>query len=373
MNLKFLPIMLGFGLLGACSTLPSSGPTGGQIEDSVRESVATGLDIGIVPVNTVADVPPAVAPIEWQLPYLGPPPSDMVGAGDVLSISVFEAGITLFGGDSRGTGIVGGFDPSVRVQTLPPRRVNDDGFIDIPYVGRLRVAGKTVSEVQNMIRSGLRNLSQDPRVVVNREQVIGNSVIVNGEVVQPGRLVLETNRENMVDIIALAGGYRGDAKDLVLMVERGDDIARLRLSDALAGTYDRLRAYPGDRLTVLTEPMTFSVLGATGRVQQMPFARDSMSVVEAIAAAGGPNGSTGDPESIFLFRYAGPDSTLPTVYHFNMMQTPTYFLAQKFALRDDDILYFGNAASNQPRKLIQTIGLLFSPIVTATATASNLD
>ena len=118
--------------------------------------------------------------------------------------------------------------------------------------------------------------------------------------------------------------------------------------------------------------MMFSVLGATGRVQQMPFSRDSMSVVEAIASAGGPSDNTGDPEAVFLLRYMGPDNTAPTVYHFNMMQTPTFFLAQRFALRDEDVLYFGNSAANQPRKVIQTIGQLFSPIVTATAVSNNI-
>lgn len=371
MNLKLLPLILTIVSLGACSTLPSSGPTGSQIRDSVLDAEATGLAIDIVPVDSIAAVPPAVPPVQWQLPTIAPPPTDMIGPGDVLAVSIFEAGVSLFGGDGRSA--QGGFDPSVRMQTLPPRRVDDNGRIEIPYVGRLRVAGHTVAEVQEMIREGLRNLSQDPQVLVSRQEVIGNSIIVGGEVARPGRLVLETNRETMADAIALSGGYRGQARDLVLLVERRDNVARLRLSDVVAGTYNRLRTYPGDRLTVIAEPMTFAVLGASGRVQQMPFARDSMNVVEAIAMAGGPSANTGDPESVFLFRFAGPEGTQPVVYHFNMMETPTYFLAQRFALRDDDILYFGNSESNQPRKVIQTIGQLFSPIVTATSLANSID
>jgi len=373
MYLKLFTLAAGVVALGACSTLPSSGPTGGQIERTARDPQAADLGIDIVPVATLADVPAAASPVEWQLPAYDPPPTDMVGPGDVLSITIFEAGVALFGGNAPAMAEGAGFDPSVRAQTLPPRRVDDEGMIEVPYVGRLRVVGNTVSEVQDQIREGLRGLSQDPQVLVGREQVIGNSVILGGEIGQPGRLVLQTNRETLADVIALAGGYRGDAKDLVLLVERGQHTARLRLSDVLAGTYSNLRAYPGDRLTIISDPMMFSVLGASGRVQQMSFARESMSVVEAIARAGGPSGSTGDPAAVFLFRYAGPDGTQPTVYHFNMMETPTFFLAQRFALRDEDVLYFGNSASNQPRKVIQTIGQLFSPIVTATAAANNIN
>lgn len=373
MNLKPLSVALMLIALSACSTLPSSGPTGGQIESSAIKGEATGLDIAVVPVASVADIPPAAPPVEWQLPDVDTPPTDLIGPGDVLAITIYEAGVSLFSGDAPSP-VAGaaGFDPSVKAQTLPPRRVDDNGFIDVPYVGSLPVAGRTVAEIQEQIRRSLRNLSQDPQILINRQEVIGNSIIIGGEIARPGRLVLQTNRESLADIVALSGGYRGEARRLVLQVERGENVARLRLSDVMTGPYRDLRAYPGDRLTILEEPLMFSVLGATGRVQQMPFARDQMNVIEAIAMAGGPNDNAGDPASVFLFRYTGPDMTAPTVYHFNMMKTPTFFLARQFALRDGDILYFGNAASNQPRKVVQTIGQLFAPIVTATALTDTI-
>lgn len=374
MNLKPLLWLFTLASLSACTTLPSSGPTGSQIERSVTEAEASGLSIAIIPVDSVDSVPPAAPPADWQLPDLDTQPTDLIGAGDVLSITIFEAGVSLFSGDvPSAVAGAGGFDPSVKSQTLPPRTVDDDGYIDIPYAGRLSVAGSTMAEVQWQIRHALRNLSQDPQVLINRGRVIGNSIIIGGEVARPGRFVLETNRESLADIVSLSGGYRGEARQLVLQVERGENVARLRLLDVIGGPYRSLRVYPGDRLTLLAEPRAFSVLGATGRVQQMRFTSDRMTVVEAISMAGGPNDNTGDPKSIFLFRYAGPNKTEPTVYHFNMNEAPTFFLAQQFTLRDDDILYFGNSASNQPRKLIQTVSQLFAPIVTATTLASNLN
>lgn len=375
MYFRHILILLAFGFLGACSTLPSSGPTGSQVKKAIRETATTGTgpDIAIVEVGDVAAFSPAAAPVEWSLPSMDPPPTDMIGPGDVLSIYIYEAGVPLFGGGAAAAELSGGgFDPSVKVETLPPSRVDDNGNITIPYSGQLHVAGKTMIEVQGQIRNSLRNLSQDPQVLVNRQEIITNSVIVGGEVMRPGRLVLNTNRESMADVIALSGGYRGNAKDLVLRVKRGQSEARMRLNRVITGGGEDLLAYPGDRLTVLTEPMMFSVLGASGRVQQMPFTRDTMSVVEAIAAAGGPDTNSGDPEAVFVFRFEGPNRTNPVVYHFNMMKTQTFFLAQQFALRDDDILYFGNAKANQPRKFIQMISQLFSPIVTATSVADNI-
>lgn len=374
MNFQHCLVPVALGVLCGCSTLPSTGPTGSQIRSTAEEAVETGTgpQIAIVEVDRAEVVPAVLPPVQWALPMQPTTPTDIVGPGDVLAISIYEAGIPLFGSTGASAEIGGSFDPAVKMQALPASRVNDDGEITIPYVGRLNVMGRTVTEVQEMIGQSLRSLSQDPQVLVNREQVITNSVIVAGEVVQPGRLVLETNRESMSDVIALSGGYRGDPKDLVLRVKRGENEARIRLSKVMAGAYEDLKAYPGDRLTILPEPMMYSVMGASGRVQQFAFTRDTMTVMEAIANAGGPDRSTADPQAVFLLRFTGPNGAEPVVYHFNLMKTPTYFLAQQFALRDDDILYFGNAEANQPRLLIQTISQLFAPVVTVTTVANSL-
>ncbi|ARS28393.1 polysaccharide biosynthesis/export family protein [Sphingomonas sp. KC8] len=355
--------------LGACSTLPTSGPTGAQIEAA---AVKGGANIDIVTVDDAVALPPAPKLGQWSLPELDPPPSDMVGPGDVISIYIYEAGVPLFGGASIVEAGGDGFDPSVKAQTLPPSRVDDNGDIVLPYAGKLHVVGKTLFEVQGIIQDSLRGFSQDPQVLVTLKEVVNNSIIIGGEVDKPGRLVLQTNQERLSDVLALAGGYRGSAKDLSLRLRRGSRVAELRLSDVLQNPEADVFAYPGDRLTLLQDPWLFSVLGASGRVQQIPFTRSTMSLAEAVAAAGGPNNNYGDPGAIFVFRYEKTEAgeAKPVVYHFNMMRTSTYFLAQKFALHNNDVLYFGSAGANQPSKLIQLISQLFAPIVTVTNAAN---
>lgn len=266
-----------------------------------------------------------------------------------------------------------GFDPSVKVQRLPPLHVDDNGDIVIPYAGRLRVVGKTTGEIQEQIRKALRGLSQDPQVIVALQDVITNSVIVSGEVAKPGRLVLQTNRETLSDVVALAGGYRGAAKDLTLRIFRRDENVDVRLSDLVENPALDVRAYPGDRFMLINAPHTFSVLGAPGRVENFPFSRSEISLVEAVATAGGVNPYLGDPAAIFVFRYVIDEQgeTRPVVYHVNMMKG-SYFLAQRFAMRDKDVLYFGNSEANQPSKLIQLISQLFSPILIVTSTVQVL-
>lgn len=380
---KFASLLLA-SLLAGCASLPTSGPTGSQLTSSIAETQPQ-VPIQLNEVASVADLPPSpVAAASAQLADLPPPPTDMVGPGDILEITIYEAGVTLFapsgasagGGDIKSAQIA--VSPGVQAQRLPPTRVNDNGDITIPYAGRLHVVGHTIGEVEGKIRASLRGFSQNPQVIVTQAQVITNSVIVSGEVARPGRLVLQTNRETLTDAIALAGGYRGTAKDVVLRVNRRGENVDIYLNDLNDNPELDVRAYPGDRLMLINNPRTFSVLGASSRVEQVPFSRSRVSLVEAVAQAGGANPNAGDAAAIFVFRFV-PDANgteVPTVYHINMMKSGSYFLAQRFAMQDKDVLYFGNAQANQPSKMMTLISQMFTPIMTVIAgvqTIQNID
>lgn len=359
-----------FAGVAGCSTLPSSGPTGGQIEKAAIASRDGSEPIQLVEIQAAVDLPVSsenMVPAAL-LPDAPSSPTDMVGPGDILDINIYEAGVTLFTSSAVSATSV----PGVQVQKLPPTRIDDQGNITIPYAGTLHIANLTTGEVESAIRNALRRLSQNPQVIVTLSQVITNSIIIGGEVARPGRLVLQTNQESLSDVIALAGGYRGNSKDLMVRIMRGASNVDVRVNDMVENPALDVRIRPGDRLMLVDDPRTYSILGASGRVEQVPFRRSSVSLAEAIASAGGTNPNLGNPAAIFLFRYVrnGEGQEVPKVYHINMMQTGSYFLAQKFTMRDKDVLYFGNAAANQPSKLVQLISQLFSPVLTVTSAVS---
>lgn len=357
--------------LSACATLPSSGPTGHEIERAVN---APNSNIQLVELDDVSALPAPPPPAALTLANLTPPPTDLVGPGDVLDISIYESGVALFGGGAKLSSDTASFDSSSKAERLPGNRVDDSGDIQLPYAGRLHVAGRTLGEVERQIRAALRGYSQNPQVLVAMREVITNSVIVGGEVTRPGRLVLPTNRETVADAIALAGGYRGDVKDLAVRLQRQDVTDQFRLIDAVSGAQADLRVYPGDRISIVRAPRSFSVMGAPGQVQLFPFGAPNISLVEAVAQAGGSHPAFGDPAAIFVFRYVRDKDGVahPVVYHVNMMKAGSYFLAQRFMTQDKDVLYVGNARANQPSKLIQIISQLFAPIVTVTSAVQVL-
>ena len=373
MHIKNSLYLAMFAGLAGCATLPSSGPTGRQIEKAA--ATTEGLPIELVQIHAMADIPVTadILPPSALRSDEAAPPTDMVGPGDILDINIYEAGVTLFATNGNAGALTQmTSNPGVQVQKLPPTRIDDQGDITIPYAGALHVAGLTTGGVEAAIRNALMRLSQNPQVIVTLDQAITNSIIVGGEVAKPGRLVLQTNRESLSDVIALAGGYRGNSKDLMARIMRGATSVDVRINDIVENPALDVNIRPGDRLMLVDDPRTYSILGASGRVEQVSFRRSSVSLAEAVANAGGTNPNLGDPAAIFLFRYKRDEQNheVPVVYHLNMMQTGSFFLAQKFVMQDKDVLYFGNAAANQPSKLVQLISQLFSPVLTVTSAVS---
>lgn len=353
-------------LLAGCAAIPASGPTGGEIRSQLRADTSH-LGIALVPVATVTDLPGPVAAASVFAPdYTPPPPTELVGVGDVLDIAIYESGVALFGRSAPAVAAgEANFDSAAKAERLPPARVSDDGTINVPYLGELAVTGRTTAEVERLIRDGLRGKSQNPQVLVSIREGLTNSVIIGGDVARPGRLVLPTNRESLTDVIALAGGNRGEIKDLLVRVQRGGVNGEFRLSDILSDPAQDIRIFPADRISLVKSPRSFSVMGAAGKAEQIAFPTPQVSLAEAIAQAGGSNPNTGDPRAVFVFRISkganGEDK--PVVYHFDMMRASSYVLAQRFAMADKDVLYIGNAAANQPTKLVQIVSQLFFPLV----------
>jgi polysaccharide export outer membrane protein len=360
-------------LLAGCSTLPASGPTAGQIARGAKGPENTiGFRLVDIDSNVLKQVSAGDAAAESRLPTLATLAesgrSNVVGTGDVLSVSIYEVGVALFGsGRLAGEG----FDPSARGEDFPIVPVASDGTIKLPYIGKLEVAGRTLAEIQEMIEAGLRGKSQNPQALVAIKENLSNTVYVGGDVRRPGRLDLTLQQERLLDAIATAGGAANSAEDTIVRFTRGTRMAEERLGRIRSGGTDDLVLFPGDRIELIKRPRTFIVLGATSKVSQVSFETGDLSLAEAVARVGGPSDAAADPSAVFLFRYdpAATDgqADTPTVYRLDMMKPTSFFLSQRFAIRDKDVIYIANAAANQPAKLVGIINQLFSPFITARA------
>lgn len=375
-------LLLGLLLLQACSALPTNAPQERDVLNAER-SAANTIGFRIVPVEPTTLAALSVAPVEDLRP-LGqlsrPRRADTIGPGDVLAISVFEVGSSLFGAAAGGglspdvAGGGGAPAPGAGRQTLSGLQVDAGGSINFPYVGRVRAAGRTPMELARVIENGLGSKSQEPQVVVAVTTNLANTVVVSGDVEKPGRVPLTLGRERLLDVIAVAGGAKRAEQDTYVQVTRGDATSRILLQALNASPRQDIQLMPGDRVQVLYKPRTFTAFGASQKVEQVPLAADRVTLAEGIARAGGPANDRGDANAVFLFRYEGPavarqlglavqDGGTPVIYKLDLLNPTSYFLATRIPMRDQDVLLMANARTDQISKLFNLVSQFTFPIL----------
>ncbi len=80
--------------------------------------------------------------------------------------------------------------------------VDVDGKIEIPFVGKIEVAGKTLSEIKVELDSIFKNYVTDAAITV---RLVNNYVSIIGEVMRPGRYPLTKDRVNIFEALSMAG------------------------------------------------------------------------------------------------------------------------------------------------------------------------
>jgi polysaccharide export outer membrane protein len=103
-------------------------------------------------------------------------------------------------------------------------RVSEDGEISVPLIGRVPVAGKTVSEVEKEVGTRLsQGFLEKPQVTVFVKDYMSQRVTVEGAVRKPGIYAL-TGRTSLLQIVALSEGLDelANPKGIVIYRNIGD-------------------------------------------------------------------------------------------------------------------------------------------------------
>lgn len=364
-------------LAAGCSALPTAGPT---VKDVKRQEFEDNqLRFALVDVNdNVVTVQTATPPESFSARFkkYGRPPQPRIGVGDTLVVSIWEAaGGGLFGSAPT----VEGVSPGSHNVTIPEQVVGRDGMITVPFAGQVPVVGRTPFEVQRTIEQRLASKAIEPQAIVTVAKSLSSSVTVSGEVVSGARIPLSVRGDRLLDVIAAAGGAKSPVYETFVRLSRGGVTATIPMERLVANPAENIYAQPGDVLTLVRLPQSFTVFGATGTNTLVPFTGERMTLAEALAKAGGLQDQRADPAGVFLFRYespptlkalgrpvlaTGPEGLTPVVYRLDLRNAKSFFLAQRFPIEDKDIIYVANADLNELQKFFTLLNTLTGPVIT---------
>lgn len=363
-------------IVAGCSALPTAGPTASDVKGQEVKDNLTRFDLVDIDDNVVATL--LALPAESfhvRFKKYGRPPQPKIGIGDSLVVSIWEAA----GGGLFGASPTDHVSAGSRSVTIPEQIVARDGGISVPFADRVPAAGRLPVEVQKTIEQRLAEKAIEPQVIVTVTKSLSNSVTVAGEVVSGARVPLSLKGDHLLDLIAAAGGARAPVYETFVRLSRDGITATIPMEALVSDPAENIYTYPGDVLTLVRLPQSFTVFGATGANTQVNFTAERMTLVEALAKAGGLQDQRSDPAGVFLFRFeppgivnalgrpqlqSGPDGSSPVVYRLDLSDAKSYFLAQRFAMHDKDIIYVANADFNELQKFFTLLNTLTGPIIT---------
>lgn len=93
-----------------------------------------------------------------------------------------------------------------------------DGSVQMPFIGSIQAAGRTIESLQSEISQGLSSELRDPRVFVAATDFGSQQIFVSGQVDQPGIFPLP-GQIGPLQAITMAGGFiaESNAKQVIIM------------------------------------------------------------------------------------------------------------------------------------------------------------
>lgn len=171
--------------------------------------------------------------ISADTPNPSKPPDEfyVIGPGDALSIHLWK-------------------EPNLSGSV----KVRPDGFITLPLVNEVQVAGMTTGELRKSLEEKYTTFVNNPFVTVRVEGIASSEIFLIGQVTKPGAYPV-TGNDTLVQLLTRAGGLTifADRADIKVVRREGERVKEYTVDyDAiLKGDLKQdILVRPGDRIIV---------------------------------------------------------------------------------------------------------------------------
>jgi polysaccharide export outer membrane protein len=252
----------------------------------------------------------------------------------------------------------------------------------VPFAGRIPAAGRTLPDIAAEIKQRLAKKANQPEVLVLLTRNLSSTVTVVGEVTTSTRVPLTAAHERLLDALAFAAGVKQPINKTTIQITRGTNVYALPLETIIQDPKQNVSLQPGDVITALFQPLSFTALGASGKNDEINFETQGISLAQALARSGGLIDTRSNPSGVFIFRLepksaqaaSGPADSppatptvggmVPVVYRVDLKDPRSLFWIQSFPIKDKDVLYVSNAPVAELQKFLNLLFTLAYPVLT---------
>ena len=226
-----------------------------------------------------------------------------------------DSGYSLDIGDILEIQLVGQSD---YIKDFPVKR---DGSINLPDIGKINIAGLSISQASKLIKSKINSAFIGTEAFISLSEIRDVNILVSGNAQNPGIYTLSGN-SNILHALSVSGGINkyGSLREINL-IRDNEVIESLDLYDLLInGEYDlKKRLRSGDVIFVEPRKNVVTINGAVKRPAKYEVLNEQ-NLFSIISYANGMK-RTADRENIFLERIL--DGTLKTIPIRNEVQFET--------------------------------------------------
>lgn len=254
---------------------------------------------------------------------------------------------------------------NVRASGYP---IDIDGNIQLPLVGQVHVAGKTLAETNRFLRSQFAKYLKTPDVVVRVLSYEGKRFFVNGQVMKSGQYTLNDQPISIYTALGMAGGVKaesGDNTDIQLM--RNGQVYNLNAIALEKQGYSlhKLLVQPNDTIYVNTkQDQKLYVMGESNKNQAISLRDQGMTLSDVLGESAGLNPLSASSARIYVMRTDAIDKQ-STIYKLNLSSIGNFALANQFQMQKNDIVYIDATGLTRWQRIVNQI-IPFSNLVYTT-------
>jgi len=238
--------------------------------------------------------------------------------------------------------------------------VNSSGQITVPMIGTLRAGGLSVEELEKAIAAKLGEFINEPQVSVMIVEHRSQPVSVLGAVTKPGVYQLK-GRRTLLEVLSMAEGMKPDAAQTVQITRRKEygllprlgakeedggavSVATINVAAVTQGRdpAGNILIKPHDVVSVPVAEKIY-VLGLVTKPGPIGLTDGrTMSVLEALSAAGGPTAMAAGHKARLLRKTPGAATRTETTLNINKILEGQN---SDIVMGPDDVLYIPNNAA----------------------------
>ncbi|WHP04502.1 MULTISPECIES: polysaccharide biosynthesis/export family protein [Acinetobacter] len=236
--------------------------------------------------------------------------------------------------------------------------IDSNGNIQLPLIGQVHIAGKTLAETNRYLRSQFAKYLKTPDVIVRILSYEGNRYFVNGQVMRSGQYTLNDQPVSLYTALSMAGGISPETGDntSVQLIRRGVtyDLNLVALEKSGLSPH-KLLIQPNDTVFVNTKQnQKIYILGESSKNQALALRDQGMTLSDVLGESEGINPYTASAARIYVMR-TNLNDRHSTIYQLNLSSLGNLALANQFAMQKNDIVYIDATGLTRWQRMINQI------------------